>query len=102
MHGNDWDYLAVTGNLYLASVCTLVVAGLYWPRANSVGAGAALVLGAIGPITFLIVNAKVPEARRISPELAGASSFALAFAGMVVGSLLTPRPVKNTSVEAIA
>jgi SSS family solute:Na+ symporter len=93
--GNAWDYLAVTGNIYLASVFTLLVAGLYWPRANATGAAAALVLGAIGPITFLVVNAVVAEAQRIRPEIAGASSFALAFAGMVAGSLLTPAPKKS-------
>ncbi|HEY6166490.1 MAG TPA: sodium:solute symporter family protein [Verrucomicrobiae bacterium] len=90
--GNAWDYLAVTGNIYLASVFTLLVAGLYWPRANSTGALAALVLGAVGPITFLVVNAVVVKEKQISPELAGFSSFALAFLGMILGSLLTPAP----------
>ena len=42
MPGNAWDYLAVTGNIYLASVFTLLVAGLYWRRATSAGAYAAL------------------------------------------------------------
>src|SRR5438876_5928355 len=90
MPGNAWDYLAVTGNIYLASVFTLLVAGLYWRRATATGAYAALVLGAIGPITFLVVNAIVPKERQISPEVAGASSFALAFLGMIAGSLLSP------------
>jgi SSS family solute:Na+ symporter len=121
--GNAWDYLAVTGNIYLASVFTLLVAGLYWRRATTKGAYAALVLGAIGPITFLVVNMVVlkaqqlgahppaapglvqewllqfnqsfPKAEPIKPELAGASSFALAFLGMVVGSLLSRRPQNN-------
>jgi solute:Na+ symporter, SSS family len=92
--GNAWDYLAVTGNIYLASVFTLLVCGLYWPRANAAGAYAALVLGAIGPIAFLVVNAVAGPGHRIAPELAGASSFALAFAGMIAGSLLTPVPRK--------
>lgn len=92
LKGNVWDYLAVTGNIYLASVFTLLVAALYWPRANQYGAFAALVLGAIGPLTFLIVNAKVDEAHQIAPQVAGASSFGLAFLGMIVGSLVTPRP----------
>jgi SSS family solute:Na+ symporter len=90
--GNAWDYLAVTGNIYLASVFTLLVAGLYWPRANATGAYAALILGAVGPITFLVVNATVDKARQIAPEVAGASSFALAFLGMIIGSLLTSPP----------
>jgi SSS family solute:Na+ symporter len=92
--GNAWDYLAVTGNIYLASVFALLIGALYWPRANSTGAFAALVLGAIGPITFLIVNGVVEKAHQIAPEIAGASSFILAFLGMIAGSLLTPKPAQ--------
>lgn len=88
--GNAWDYLAVTGNIYIGSVFTLLIAALYWPRANATGAFAALILGAIGPLTFLVVNAVVEKSHQIAPEIAGASSFGLAFAGMIAGSLLTP------------
>ncbi len=128
--GNAWDYLAVTGNIYLASVFTLLAAGLYWPRANTRGAYAALILGAIGPITFLVVNlvvlkaAHLAEVRPVSPsllqgwllnfhqafpnaqpikaEVAGASSFALAFLGMITGSLVrrsvAPAKIPETKV----
>jgi SSS family solute:Na+ symporter len=89
--GNAWDYLAVTGNIYLASVFTLLVAGLYWPRATATGAGAALVLGAVGPITFLLLGRKFS----IAPEIAGASSFALAFLGMIAGSLFGKAPARR-------
>lgn len=85
--GNAWDYLAVTGNIYLASVFTLLVAGLYWPRATNRGAIAALVMGAVGPITFLLIGQKYS----IPPEAAGAAAFGLAALGMIVGSLTTPR-----------
>jgi len=131
MPGNAWDYLAVTGNIYLASVFTLLVAGLYWSRATSLGAYAALVLGAIGPITFLVVNLLVlkaqhlgdsppvapsyfqtwvlhfhqafPNAKPINPEIAGASSFGLSFGGMLIGSLLSPRQIrtKQSNPQAI-
>lgn len=101
--GNAWDYLAVTGNIYIASVFTLLVAGLYWPRANATGAYAALVLGAAGPIMFLIVNAQVETSRQIAPEIAGASSFILAFAGMIAGSLLSPKhPPASTATSSHA
>jgi SSS family solute:Na+ symporter len=123
MPGNAWDYLAVTGNIYLASVFTLLVAGLYWKRATSKGAYAALVLGAVGPISFLVISLLATKARQlsthppavlsftqqflmrfhelfpragsISPAAAGASSFALAFLGMIVGSLLSRRPAET-------
>jgi SSS family solute:Na+ symporter len=91
--GNAWDYLAVTGNIYLASVFTLLVAGLYWPRANATGAAAALVLGAIGPITFLLIG----KAYQIPPEVAGASSFGLAALGMIAGSLLSRAPASKSA-----
>jgi SSS family solute:Na+ symporter len=87
--GNAWDYLGVTANIYLSSLFTLLVAGLYWRRANSRGAMAAIFLGALGPIVFLVVNAVVTKEHRIAPELAGLSSTGLAFVGMIVGSLLS-------------
>ena len=86
--GNAWDYLAVTGNIYVASVFTLLVAGLYWPRANTRGAYAALIMGAIGPLSFLILGSKYA----IAPEVAGAAAFGLAAVGMIIGSLSVPRP----------
>lgn len=96
--GNAWDYLAVTGNIYLASIFTLLVGALYWRGSNSWGAVAAIVLGAIGPITFLIVNGIVKSPRwnidpswEISPEVAGFAAFAMSFAGMFFGSLLGQR-----------
>jgi SSS family solute:Na+ symporter len=98
--GNAWDFLAVTGTIYLASVFTLLVAGLYWRGASSAGAIAALVLGAIGPTTFLIVNANVPKDQQIPAALAGAASFGLAFLGMIVGSLLAPNRNETEAAHA--
>lgn len=86
--GRAWDYLSVTGTIYLASLFTLLVGALYWRRANSWGALASIVLGAVGPIAFLVINAVVKDpAVHISAETAGLSAFGMAFAGMVVGSL---------------
>ena len=91
--GKAWDYLAVTGNIYLASLFTLLVGALYWPRANRYGATAAIILGAAGPLTFLVVNAVAPEGSpwRIAPEVAGLAAFACSFAGMYFGSLIGQR-----------
>ena len=87
--GRAWDYLSVTGNIYLASLFTLLVGALYWRGANSWGATAAIILGAIGPVAFLVVNAIVEDpSQQISPETAGLAAFGLSFAGMIFGSLL--------------
>lgn len=99
--GNAWDYLAVTGSIYLSSIFTLLVAGLYWPRANATGAFAALVLGAVGPLTFLFINYLVTAGRlaksfEVAPEIAGAASFGLAFLGMFIGSILRPPPLATS------
>jgi SSS family solute:Na+ symporter len=87
--GRAWDYLAVTGNIYLASVFMLLVGALYWRIANSWGAIASLLLGPVYPITFLVYNAIVtdPE-RQLSPAAAGFASFGMALAGMVVGTFI--------------
>lgn len=82
----------MTGNIYLASVFTLLVGGLYWPRANARGAYAALIMGAIGPITFLLIG----KTYAIPPEVAGFSAFALAALGMICGSLLTAAKPSRT------
>jgi Na+/proline symporter len=87
LKGRAWDYLLVTGNIYLASLFTLLVAALYWKGANRTGAVAAIVFGAVGPLSFLIVNAVVKDpAWQISPELSGLAAFGMAFGGMIFGS----------------
>lgn len=82
------SWRSVTGNIYLASLFTLLAEALCWKNANSWGALASIVLGAIGLIAFLAINAVVPDpARQISPETAGLSAFAMVFGGMLPGSL---------------
>lgn len=43
-----WDYLAITGTVYLSGALPVIVGGLYWRRASSTGALAALACGLIG------------------------------------------------------
>lgn len=88
--GNIWEYLAITGNIYLASLFALLVGALYWRGANSWGAIAAIVLGAAGPIAFLVVNFLVgPDSPyRIPGEVSGLAAFGLAFLGLFAGSWL--------------
>ena len=36
--GNVWDYLTLTGSIYLSSMSVLLIACCYWKRANNWGA----------------------------------------------------------------
>jgi SSS family solute:Na+ symporter len=91
-----YQYLFITGAMYTAGALGCVAAGLYWPKANTVGAYTALIMGALAPASFLLLE----KWRDVLPSwlifitnvnVSGLLSFALAFSGMIVGSLLTQR-----------
>ncbi len=92
--GALWDYLTLTGTIYLASISILLIACCYWPRANSWGAAGAIVISAVLPIGFLVMQ-KNPAtrdlAKSIGPHYAGIAAFVGSALAMVVGSLLKPQ-----------
>lgn len=46
-----WKFLAGTGTIYLSGASAAVILGLYWKRASTAGAAAALGLGLLGAFT---------------------------------------------------
>ena len=91
-----WNYMAVTGTIYLAGAFTVVGAGLYWKRASKTGATIALFAGllailGIGPWTQ---GEYVPW--YLTDKFFGIMTFVTAFLGMIVGSLLFPDKKKAT------
>jgi SSS family solute:Na+ symporter len=91
-----FQYLSVTGSMYVSGAVACVVGGMYWRRANLVGAYAALTLGAIAPAGFLLLeksrDALPPWLLFIADvNVAGFLSFVFAALGMVLGSLATQR-----------
>jgi SSS family solute:Na+ symporter len=72
----------------------LLIACCYWPRANNWGATAAIALGAIIPVAYLVLEqlpATSAFARgRVGPYWSGLAAYAGAAAAMVIGSLLKP------------
>ena len=91
-----FQYLYLTGTMYISGALGCVAAGMYWPKANNAGAYASLLLGAITPAGFLVLE----KWRDILPgwlhfitdvNTAGILSFTLAAVGMIAGSLLTQR-----------
>jgi SSS family solute:Na+ symporter len=106
LKGNLWNYLCVTGTIYLASMSVLLVACCYWKRANNWGAAAAILFGATIPVAYLVLEqvwtVQAPDAAgqlvtrsvvkdAIGPYYSGIATYVLAAAAMVVGSLLKPK-----------
>ncbi len=89
-----FQYLSLTGAMYAAGAFACVTAGLYWKKANIVGAYSGLALGAVAPAAFLVLSQfqdTLPKGLHflINVNVSGFLSFVLAAAGMVIGSLLT-------------
>ncbi|MDH5466713.1 MAG: sodium:solute symporter family protein [Candidatus Aminicenantes bacterium] len=94
-----WNYMAVTGTIYLAGAFTVVTAGLYWKKASKTGATIALFAGllailGIGPWTQ---GDNVPF--YLSDKFIGLITFAIAILGMIIGSLLFPDKHKQAEVS---
>ena len=64
----------------LAGAFTPLVAGLFWKRANSSGAGLAIVLGISSWLTLELLELNLP----IEPQLIG---LLLSIVGMILGSV---------------
>ncbi|MHB9028761.1 MAG: sodium:solute symporter family protein [Candidatus Latescibacterota bacterium] len=89
-------YIYITGNIYTAGALSAIGFGLYWKKANNVGAYAALLTGAASPIAFLVLSGmkdRVPSWLSVfaSSNWSGFMSFGLGALGLVVGSLLTQK-----------
>jgi SSS family solute:Na+ symporter len=94
--GQDlWDYMAISGAIYFTGAIALLVFGLYWRRASTVGAYLALVCGfgaglGLRPVQNLLgIN--------VSSAVVGLTVIALATALMVAGSLAFPN--RNIPLE---
>lgn len=100
-----FKYMYITGSIYFAGAVGTIALGLYWKKANTVGAYCALVLGAIAPINFLVMSQmpeRVPEFLRPlaeSSNLPALLSLVLGGLGMIVGSLLTQRSHPPTTLD---
>ncbi len=98
-----FQYIALTGAMYSAGAFGCVAAGLYWKKANVVGAYASLILGAFAPVTFLVLE-RMQDALPVwslflvDVNVSGFLSFAMAAAGMIIGSLLTQRSHPPTTL----
>jgi solute:Na+ symporter, SSS family len=93
LKGDLWTYLGVTGTIYLASISVLLIACCYWRRANSWGAAASIIVSAMIPVSYLVME-QLPStaafAKSVGPYYSGIATYLLSGAAMVIGSLLKP------------
>jgi solute:Na+ symporter, SSS family len=98
-----WSYMAVSGAIYLTGATVVIIGGMYWSRASTVGAYAGLLGGSIavvglflGPINRTISGLGGGEGL-LTPEMVGLSSFIFALTLFVVMSLICPN--RQASLE---
>lgn len=103
LKGDVYAYLMVTGTIYLASISAMLIACCYWRRANSWGAAASIIFGALIPIACLVTEQlKVIPANQIQlwRSYTGIAAFLAAGIAMVIGSLLKPTTGRSETEES--
>jgi SSS family solute:Na+ symporter len=104
MPSSALKYMYITGSMYTAGAVSAIGFGLYWKKANNIGAYSALITGAIAPLAFLLLAGyrdTLPPwiAWVASASFSGFISFGLGILGMVIGSLLTQKICPPTNLD---
>ena len=84
-----WNYMAITGSIYFAGAVVVLAGGLYWKRASSAGAVAAMLTGLLSVCAL----AQVQEAlhlQKVKTTWISLGVVVLSGVSMVVFSLLIP------------
>ena len=100
LKGDLWGYLQVTGTIYLASMSVILIATCYWDKANDWGAIAAIIIGSVIPITFLIcqqLESTKAFAENIGPYKSGIATYFLTALAMVIGTYV--KRIVNPKLE---
>lgn len=94
LKGDLWVYMQVTGTIYLASMSVILIAACYWDKANNWGAIAAILVGSIIPIGFLVlqqIESTSALAESIGPYKSGLAAYFLTALAMILGTYLKPK-----------
>lgn len=94
LKGDLWTYLGLTGTIYLASMSVILISACYWKGANSWGAGASIVVSAVLPVSFLVmqqVEGTKDLSEKIGPFYSGIAAYVGSALAMVIGSAIKPK-----------
>jgi SSS family solute:Na+ symporter len=99
--GQDlWDYMLVSGAIYFTGAFALLLMGLYWKRASTVGAYLALVSGAFAIVGLTPVKLALGLGT-LSGASIGLTTTGLALGLMVLGSLLFPNRTASGEIGEV-
>lgn len=82
-----WTYMAITGNVYLTGAAAALVGGIYWKKASTAGAWAAMLGGLISIVGLFPLQELIPW---LSIGVLGLANYVLCALLLVVFSLLYP------------
>jgi SSS family solute:Na+ symporter len=91
-NGGDsiWSYLGITGAIYFTGAISVILFGIYWKKASSTGAIAALLGGLSALFGLEPIRISIPMISEMKPEEIGLLTLLITAVSMVVFSLLFP------------
>ena len=93
-----WNYMAVTGSVYFCGAASVLIGGLYWKRASSAGAMAAMLGGLISVVIIFLPKHITGNTSLMG--LVGLGNYLFCAIVFVVFSLLFPEQPKPATQEA--
>ncbi|MFC1677007.1 sodium:solute symporter [Planctomycetota bacterium] len=97
--GQDlWDYMLITGSIYMIGAMVLLFFGLYWKRASKVGAYMALITG-FGAVVGLKPVQRFLFDKNWPTEIVGLTVLIAAIIMIIVGSLIFPDKTSTENKE---
>ena len=90
--GDDsiWDYLGITGAIYFTGAISVILFGVYWKKASSAGAMAALLGGLSALVGLEPIRESIPMISSFKPEEIGLMTLGFSILLMISFSLLMP------------
>ncbi|MAA51353.1 MAG: hypothetical protein CMG76_02385 [Candidatus Marinimicrobia bacterium] len=85
-----WTYLGITGAVYFTGAIAVILFGLYWEKASSVGALAALLGGLSALLGLEPIRKSISMFSTFQPEQIGLMTLAFSMILMIVFSLIFP------------
>ena len=100
-----WTYMAVSGSIYLSSAGVVLLGGIYWKRASSAGALAAMTAGLIAIVGLFLkpFNAQLQQwgiDYKLTGPVVGLFNFGLCAVAFIVVSLRFPDPPRQETNAA--